>query len=125
MLLVNLQLIATAIPVITVHPNENGNITIAEGNKLELRCRATGDGKLHYQWMKVSGSLPKNTRIGKNGERLTIHNIKVSDSGEYYCSVGNVGGSVSSMKVRVTVKSKSLIMYCFSCLTDCIQEYLS
>ena len=70
-----------------------------------LRCRATGNGKLDYHWMRVSGSLPKNTRMGNNGRRLTIRNITVSDSGQYYCNVSNIEGSVSSMKVQVTVKS--------------------
>ena len=97
--------ITTALPVITRHPNYNGPITVAEGSDVVLICRAIGDGKLDYQWMRVSGSLPKNIRISNNGQRLTIHNITVSDSGQYYCNVSNNEGSVSSMKVQVTVKS--------------------
>ena len=70
-----------------------------------LRCRATSDGKLDYQWMGVSRSLPKNTKSGSNGRRLIIYNITVSDSGQYYCNVSDNEGSVSSMIVQVTVKS--------------------
>ena len=81
------------------------NITVAEGSDVMLRCGAVGDGKLDYQWMRVSGSLPKNATTNPNGRRLTIHNITVSDSGQYYCNVSNNESSVSSMKVQVTVKS--------------------
>ena len=94
-----------ALPVITVHPNENGPITVAEGSDVVLRCRATGDEPLTYQWMRVSGSLPNNARPNTNGRKLTIHNIAVSNRGQYYCNVSNDEGSVSSMEVNVTVKS--------------------
>ena len=107
-----MQLIATALPVISVQPNENGPITVAEGSNVVLRCRATGNGSLTYQWMRVSRSLPKNARPNTNGQKLTIRNIAVSDSGQYYCNVSNNEGSVSSIKVNVTVISKLLIAYC-------------
>ena len=70
-----------------------------------LRCRATGNEPLTYQWMRVSRSLPNNARIATNGRRLTIRNITVRDSGQYYCNVSDNEGSVSSIKVQVTVKS--------------------
>ena len=98
--------ITTALPVITTHPNDAGPITVAEGSDVTLICRATSDDKtLNYRWMRVSGSLPKNAKRSNNGRRLTIHNITVSDSGQYYCNVSNNEGSVSSMKVQVTIKS--------------------
>ena len=59
--------ITTAFPVITLHPNENGNITVAEDSDVVLRCKATGDEPSNYQWMRVSGSLPKNAKRGNNG----------------------------------------------------------
>ena len=102
--------ITTAVPVITVSPP--GPITVAEGNNVELKCRATGNETLTYQWMRVSGSLPNNTK-GKTTPTLTICNIAVSDNGQYYCEVNNDdGASMSSMKVQVIVKSKSLIIIC-------------
>ena len=97
-------MITTAAPVITTHPNREGNIIVAEGSNVTLTCRATGGEPLTYQWIRVSGSLPKNIRISNQGRRLTIHNITVSNSGQYYCNVSNNEGSVSSMKVQVTVK---------------------
>ena len=91
--------------MITTHPNREGNITVAEGSNVTLTCRATGGEPLTHQWMRVSGSLPKNTMTNPNGRKLTIHNITVSDSGQYYCNVSDNEGSVSSMKVQMTVKS--------------------
>ena len=92
--------------MITTHPNNNGPITVVEGSNVMLRCEATGNGTLNYQWRRVSGSLP-NVR-GKNSKTLTIRNIAVSDSGQYYCEVDNGGDIVSSMRVQVTARSESL-----------------
>ena len=94
-----------AVPNITTRLNENGPITVANGSNVTLRCRATGNKPLTYQWMRVSGSLPRNAKTSTNGQKLTIRNIQYSDRGQYYCNVSNNEGSVSSMKVNVTVKS--------------------
>ena len=97
--------------MITVHPNDNGTITVAEGSHVQLRCEATGNGTLNYQWRRVSESLPGNARDRKTST-LAIRNIAVNDSGQYYCEVENGGDSVSSRRVQVTVRSESLIMNC-------------
>ena len=101
-------LITVALPVITRHPNENGPITVAEGSDVVLRCEATGNGTLNYQWRRVSGSLPSNARRGNNGQTLTLRNIQIDDSGQYYCEVNDGGEKVNSSKVPVTVKSQLL-----------------
>ena len=93
--------------MITRHPNNNGNITVAEGSDVTLQCTATGDGTLNYQWRRVSGSLPSNSRVRGNGN-LDLFNMAVSDSGQYYCEVDNGGDSVSSMRVQVTARSELL-----------------
>ena len=103
-----MYLITVALPVITRHPNENGPITVAEGSDVVLRCEATGNGTLNYQWRRVSGSLPSNARRGNNGQTLTLRNIQVDDSGQYYCEVNDGGEKVNSSKVPVTVKSQLL-----------------
>ena len=93
--------------MITTHPNNNGPITVAEGNNVILRCEATGNGTLNYQWRRVSGSLPGNTRMEDEGQNLIIYNIiAVTDSGQYYCVVNDTEGNVTSMRVQVTVKCK-------------------
>ena len=102
----------TALPVITTHPNKNGPITVAEGSNVTLKCKATGNGTLNYQWRKVSGSLPSSARRRNNGQILTIRNIAVIDSGEYYCEVDNGGQNVSSLRVQVTARSELLTINC-------------
>ena len=109
-------LIIIALPMITRHPNDNGPITVAEGSDVTLRCEATGNGILKYQWRRVSGSLPKNTRMEDEGQNLTIHDIAVKDSGQYYCEVNDTVGNMSSMRVQVTARSKSLLLQTVSCL---------
>ena len=101
-----LSVITTALPVITTHPNDKGNITVTGGSNVMLRCEATGNGTLNYQWRRVSGSLPSNARRSNTGQTLILHNIAVPDSGQYYCVVNDTEGSVSSMRVQVTVKCK-------------------
>ena len=100
--------------MITTHPNNNGPITVAENSDVTLRCEATGNGTLKYQWRRVSETLPSNVRMS-NGV-LTIRNIAVNGSGEYYCDINNGGDSVSSMRVQVTARSKSLISNYISCV---------
>ena len=100
-----LQLILTciALPVFPEIPVDN--VTVAEGSDVVLRCEATGEGTLNYQWRRLSGSLPDNVQ-GNNTTNLTITNITVSDGGEYYCLVDNGGTGVSSSRLFVIVKSK-------------------
>ena len=100
-----------ALPVVTIYPNDNGNITVAEGDSITLRCEVTGDGKLNYQWTRKPGSLPSSAGRSNGGKNLTIDNIAVNDSGQYYCEVDNGGNNVSS-RVQVIVKSESLYKLC-------------
>ena len=104
----HVYLITVALPMITRHPNYNGSITVAEGSDVVLRCEATGNGTLNYQWGRVSGSLPSNARRGNKEQTLTLRNIQVDDSGQYYCEVNNGGENVTSPKVQVTAKSQLL-----------------
>ena len=97
-----------ALPVITTHPNNNGPITVAEGSDVVLRCEATGEGTLNYQWRRLSGSLPNYVRLSDNNQNLTIRRISTDDNGEYYCEVDNGGTSVSSNRVQVTARGELL-----------------
>ena len=101
-------LLYTALPVITTHPNNNGPITVAEGSNVMLRCEATGEGTLNYQWRRLSKSLPNKAKLSDNNQLLTITGITTNHNGEYYCEVDNGGTSVSSSRVQVTVKGQFL-----------------
>ena len=94
----------TALLKIAVDPKD---ITVAEGSDVTLTCEATGNGALNYQWMKESGSLPMNS-LSNGGKNLTLHNITVDDSGQYYCEVDNGGEKVTSKRAKVAVKSQLL-----------------
>ena len=95
--------VSIALPEIIIHPNSNGDITVAEGSIVILWCEATGGGTLNYQWIRVSESLPE---VVLHNTPLVIFDITVNDIGEYYCKVDNGGIHVSSMRVQVLVKSK-------------------
>ena len=92
----------------TTHTINNGNITVAEGSNVTLRCEATGNGTLKYRWRRVSPDrLPRN--INANDEQiLTIYDIRVNNGGEYYCEVGTGRNVESSMRVQVTARSELL-----------------
>jgi len=93
-------MVTAALPEITIHPNRS--ITVAEGEDVELRCEATGNGTLNYQWWKKAPkSAPRNATSSNGGKKLTLHSVMISDSGKYYCEVD----SIRSMTVEVTVKS--------------------
>ena len=102
------DLITVALPVITRHPNYTGPITVAEGSNVVLKCQATGDGTLNYQWRRVPGSLPSNARRSNGGQTLTLRNIVVNDNGQYYCEVDNGEERVTSSRVQVTAKGQLL-----------------
>ena len=94
------------LPMVTIHPSDDKPITVAENTNVTLLCEANGEGTLNYEWRRVSGSLPNNAKRNVRRNILTIQNITVTDSGQYYCKVDNGGDSVSSMRVQVIVKSK-------------------
>ena len=103
-MIAKINLITTALPKITMHPN---NVTAAEGTGVVLRCKAIGNGTLTYHWMKESGSLPMNS-ISNGGQNLTLQNIAVDGSGQYFCKVDNGGNKVTSKRAQVTVRSQLL-----------------
>ena len=97
--------LTAALPRITTQLSP---ITVAEGSDVVLRCEATGEGTLNYQWRRMSGSLHNNVRLSDNNQNLTIRRISTDDNGEYYCEVDNGGTSVQSNRVQVTAKGQLL-----------------
>ena len=95
--------------VITMGNINSGNITVAEGSNVTLRCEATVDVTMSYEWKRESGSLREVNVMGNNTQNLTIYNINTQNSGQYYCQVVIGGETIRSMSVQVTARSKLLI----------------
>ena len=90
----------------STHSINNGTIIALDSTNVRLRCEATGEGTLTYQWRKVSGSLSSSAVVESNGKVLHIGSITIIDGGRYYCVVSDNNGNLSSMRVQVTVKRK-------------------
>ncbi|XP_028669315.1 pro-neuregulin-2, membrane-bound isoform-like isoform X2 [Erpetoichthys calabaricus] len=87
------------------------NITLREGEKLSLKCEATGNPIPEFKWFRDGKELRKSKEIrirhGRRNSRLQITKVKASDAGEYTCEAENAVGSNSS-KSFVTVQSDTL-----------------
>ncbi|MBN3294752.1 NRG2 protein, partial [Polypterus senegalus] len=88
--------------------NRFENITVREGEKLTLKCEATGNPIPEFKWFRDGKKLKKSKEIrirhGRRNSRLQIAKVKASDAGEYTCEAENAVGS-NSLKSNVTVQS--------------------
>ena len=95
------------------------DVTVAKGNRVDLRISARGPGRtvFTYKWKKVgSDSLPDTAR-GENSTQLTITSISPSDSGMYYCIVMNQWGNmVQSDNATVNVLCELVALIIVNCL---------
>ena len=77
------------LPYIEDHPKIDG--TFEPGEYLQLKCKATGKGSLHYVWQHENQTLVNETR-----QELIIKQVKESDQGAYKCRVANAFGYTMS-----------------------------
>lgn len=82
-------------PTIVVQPVGG---TVAAGSDYTFTFEATGSLPLTYTWNKNG-----NTISGETNTSLTIVSASVSDSGTYYATANNAGGSVSTNQVNLQV----------------------
>ncbi|XP_015205437.1 pro-neuregulin-2, membrane-bound isoform isoform X2 [Lepisosteus oculatus] len=70
--------------------------SVREGEKLILKCEATGNPIPTYKWYRDGSELKKSKEIkiktGKKNSRIQITKVKVEDSGNYTCVVENLLG---------------------------------
>ncbi|KAK7926115.1 hypothetical protein WMY93_008425 [Mugilogobius chulae] len=75
-------------------------LIVDEGNKLIVRCEATGNPAPTYRWFKDGNELQKSTTVriksNKKNSRVQISNAKLEDSGNYTCVVENSLGKDNS-----------------------------
>ena len=91
-------------PKITQSPE---NIKVATGQKVELKCEASGKPAPNFQWLKndhdVAGSAGVTITTGNGHSTLTINNIQESQAGEYKCRASNVFGYWSDISCPATI----------------------
>ncbi|TDH15792.1 hypothetical protein EPR50_G00012660 [Perca flavescens] len=84
--------------------SSHSNITVAEGNSLQLNCSAVGNPSPMYTWTS-------DIRSYSSGSVLTIDSVTSEDKGLYTCSVSNRVGTVTvTFNVDVKVSYMGLII---------------
>lgn len=92
-------------PVITTQPTSRTNLT---GQSTVFQTFAAGTPPLTYQWYKNNSPLSDGGNIsGSTTNFLTITNLTVADSGDYFLVVANSYGSVTSVTATLVVKAAS------------------
>ncbi len=80
------------------------------GSKLRLFCAAQeGTGPLYYKWTKNGHLLPPTganhqVKSSEDNSVLIIHQITVTDAGNYSCSVSNGAGQSDHQTTMLIVK---------------------
>ncbi|XP_057213012.1 hemicentin-1 isoform X1 [Triplophysa rosa] len=98
------------------------SVTVSEGSRVSLPCRAVGDFPVKYTWIRAAliretlelshptapTSLPLQIHIDDNGT-LVISSIHRADAGEYHCTAENgVGQDMRHTIITVTDESDVL-----------------
>ncbi|MBM3852219.1 MAG: hypothetical protein FJ399_03595, partial [Verrucomicrobia bacterium] len=82
-------------PTITVQPAPASQ-TVAAGSTVSYSV--TAPGAASYQWYKDGGAI-----AGANSATLELSNVQTSNSGTYFVTASNSGGTVTSNSVDLTV----------------------
>eukprot|EP00118_Oscarella_pearsei_P003390 m.14122 g.14122 ORF g.14122 m.14122 type:complete len:813 (+) comp25544_c0_seq2:120-2558(+) len=82
-------------PKITLHPRST---SVAEGGEYLLTCAANGEQPITYQWFKNGQEM-----VNGQGMQKLLGPLRQSHSGEYFCKVTNVQGTVLSNRAIIQV----------------------
>lgn len=85
---------------------------LIEGEDLVLICSvAKGTGTVTFSWHRegTERSLGRKTQRALSAE-LRIAAVREQDAGRYYCAADNMHGPILSRWIRVTPRSKFLIL---------------
>ena len=86
-------------PSITTNPNNN---LATIGASVALSVVATGSGSLTYQWYLNNTAITNNTSIsGAQTANLLISNFSANQAGQYYVTITNSFGTVTSTQANV------------------------
>ncbi|XP_069852911.1 contactin-5 isoform X1 [Dipodomys merriami] len=64
------------------------------GSSLRWECRAAGQPRPAYRWLKDGAPLPPQSRVDMVNGVLTIHGVNRSDAGMYQCLAENEYGAI-------------------------------
>ncbi|CAG00535.1 unnamed protein product, partial [Tetraodon nigroviridis] len=99
---------------------------VEEGNKLIVKCEATGNPLPTYRWFKDGNELKKSKKVrirnSQKNSRVQINKARVEDSGNYTCVVENLLGKDNSTGT-VQVQSTGTGLQSASCslITDTLR----
>ncbi|KAG5278350.1 hypothetical protein AALO_G00098000 [Alosa alosa] len=78
----------------------NQNVSLTEGDRLELNCTADANPSPTYEWRRDNKTLENNS----SSSTLLIESVEMDSAGVYECIVSNTQGKVS-VKIRVDVRN--------------------
>jgi hypothetical protein len=89
-------------PGILVQPTPVTNNLEVGGGLTTTAVVPYGPRPYSYQWYQVSGGAT-NMVTGATNAALTLSNVALTNTGNYYCQVSNPNGSINSASVALTV----------------------
>lgn len=78
---------------------QDTDITVISGNSLTIEVEGTGTDPLYYWWWRNGSFITPTPVIGLSSIQTSY--AVLSDSGEYYCTVSNLFGTVTSEQISV------------------------
>ena len=84
--------------------------TVTSSSDVTLTCIPSNNDVTSFSWHRVNGVLPMRSS-GQNTDKFTIHNVRKTDEGEYYCTgvQYQIHCAVSNNAI-VLVKGKKMII---------------
>ncbi|XP_055301549.1 protein sax-3-like isoform X2 [Sitodiplosis mosellana] len=90
--IVAVELVVVELPKVVFYPKKS--LTVQIGERVNIRCDATGDDPIHIEWHNEDHRpFPPNVRA--TGNNLEFLRITPNNSGRYYCSASNPNGVVT------------------------------
>ena len=79
---------------------------------MTFTVNATGAGTISYQWYAENGNKMLTELGGANGPSLTLTNLEIEDSGDYFCVVSDmndmVQGPIFNLNVVTSLPAANL-----------------